>query len=120
MRTIKIASIFTILLISISINSAMADFAIPGCEDAWDAIVKAGNRDDLKTLVVNDCAILYRRGWRLPIHANKAGNVKPDICGPAWNNLSKREQQDNARFMVTHNCPVFYRKGWVLPPSQNK
>jgi len=98
-------------------SGSRADYAIPGCERAWESIAKAKGLSDLKTLVINDCAVLYKEGWRLPIKNNKGGTDNAGVCNPAWNNLESKKQLDNVRFMITHNCPVFYRHGWVIPPN---
>ena len=89
-------------------SSAVAQYAIPGCEKAWNAISAVGQLDALGVLIENDCAVLYRKGWRLG-----RGAVSKDQCAPAWNALFNSGQENNLKFMVTHNCPVFYRKGWV-------
>ena len=87
------------------------NYSIPGCKGAWTAIGKAGKLGALETLVRNDCAIMYKKKWRLPVNG---GVVNKKVCVPAWKNLSSAKQLKNARFMVTHNCPVFYRKKWVM------
>ena len=98
-------------------SGSRADYAIPGCEKAWESIVDAKGLKDLKVLVINDCSVLYKEGWRLPINKNKGGQNKPEICIPSWNNLKNKKQLDSVRFMITHNCPVFYRHRWVIPPN---
>jgi hypothetical protein len=98
-------------------SGSRADYAIPGCERAWDSIARANGLKELKTLVVNDCSIMYQKGWRLPINKNKGGVNNPELCDSAWNNLDANKQLDNTKFMITHNCPVFYRHDWVIPPN---
>lgn len=98
-------------------SGSRADYAIPGCENAWNAIVSAKAIKDMETLVVNNCSSMYKNGWRLPININKDSETSPEQCIAAWNNLETSKQLDNAKFMVTHNCPVFYRHKWVIPPG---
>ena len=110
----KLKIVFVLLcMLSLSLfyaNNAYADYGIPGCKEAYNAIGKAGQMADLETLVKTDCAVMYRKGWRLP---TKGGTYNPGVCKPAWNDIVKAGEIENAKFMVTHNCPVFYRKGWV-------
>ena len=98
-------------------SGTRADYAIPGCETAWDSIAKAKVIKDLKALVVNDCSVMYQKGWRLPINQNKGGINNPELCEPAWSNLEVNKQLDNTKFIITHNCPVLYRHEWVIPPN---
>ncbi|MEJ2633517.1 MAG: hypothetical protein P8011_16230 [Acidihalobacter sp.] len=93
-------------------TGSQKDFAIPGCEKAWNEIAMTDDLYDLRTLIKNNCSNLYREGWRLPV---TGGNDIPDACGSAWTNLKRDNQLRNVKFMVTHNCPVFYRKGWTIP-----
>ncbi len=92
---------------------AYAGYAVPGCEDAYNAIAKVSQVKNLGTLVKNDCAILYTKEWRLPLGSNKGGTYNPKVCAPPWNSLIKADQAENLKFIITHNCPVLYRKGWV-------
>ena len=96
----------------VSGSTAYAQYAIPGCENAWNSINAVGRINALAVLIRNDCAVLHRKGWRLG-----GGNARQDVCTPAWNALVKAGQVTNVKFMVTHNCPVFYRKGWVQSSS---
>lgn len=96
-----------------------ADFAIPGCEPAWGAIDAARALAELRALVVNDCAELYRYGWRLPIGGNNGGRSELDVCQSAVKTLMYKGQLENVKFMVTHNCPTFYRNRWVIPPTRD-
>ena len=109
----------TLLLQSCALFSqgSRSDFAIPGCEMAWDDIDSAGVLDDFKAVIVNDCSNLYAQGWRLPIRNNQGGTVYPQVCKPAWKRIRDAGKLDSAKFMVTHNCPVFYRNKWIIPPS---
>lgn len=97
-------------------TGARADFAIPGCEQAWNRVDGAQALPALRTIVRNDCQQLYAAGWRLPMGGSSGGTVLPDQCNPAWQQLNDAGQLDNVAFLVTHNCPVFYRHGWILPP----
>jgi hypothetical protein len=106
------------ILSTMFLAHAHADYAIPGCEDAWNSIDKAKKLKDLQALIVTDCSILYRMGWRLPIDKNKGGTDNPDVCGKAWHSLETADQLEHVKFMVLHNCPVFYRKAWVIPPPR--
>jgi hypothetical protein len=95
---------------------AYADFALPGCEDAYNRIYQASQLANLQTLVTTDCAIMYNQGWRLPVGTNTGGTSNPTVCAPAWNGLVNAGKIEDAKFIVTHNCPVLYRKGWVSCP----
>lgn len=97
-------------------GGSRADFAIPGCERAWNQVDAAGGLPALRTVIRNDCQQLYAQGWRLPINANRQGSTAPAQCDPAWQQLHDAGQMDNVQFLVTHNCPVFYRHGWIVPP----
>lgn len=115
-RILLLVGLSMLVLQSCTTTSAGSrnDFAVPGCKKAWNEIAMQNTLGELKTLVKNDCAILYQRGWRLPI---TGGNKLPDVCVPAWNILKKDGQLGNVKFLVTHNCPVFYRKAWIVPPK---
>ena len=89
----------------VSGTTAYAQYAIPGCENAWNSINAVGRINALAVLIRNDCAVLHRKGWRLG-----GGNARQDVCTPAWNALVKAGQVTNVEFMVTHNCPVFIAK----------
>ncbi len=92
---------------------ARAAYAVPGCQDAWNAIASVSQLENLGTLVKTDCAVMYRKGWRLPLGNNTGGTSNVSVCAPAWNSLVSSGKIENAKFIVTHNCPVLYRKGWV-------
>ncbi|NEQ99980.1 MAG: hypothetical protein F6K30_25315 [Cyanothece sp. SIO2G6] len=90
---------------------------IPGCRDAWQSISEAAQISNLETLVKNDCAVLYRKGFRLP---TDGGTSDPNVCEPAWNALINADKYKELEFMITHNCHVFYRKGWQKCQSQSE
>ncbi|MGK7902515.1 MAG: hypothetical protein AB4352_14075 [Hormoscilla sp.] len=110
----KLKIVFVVLcMLSLSLfyaNNAYADYAVPGCKEAYKAIGQAGQLANMETLVKTDCAIMHRKKWRLP---TEGGTSNRSVCVPAWNDIVKAGEIENAKFMVTHNCPVFYRKGWV-------
>ncbi|MEQ9548491.1 MAG: hypothetical protein RIM23_02560 [Coleofasciculus sp. G3-WIS-01] len=110
----RFLTVFVILCLSLFYaDYAYADYAVPGCEEAWNSISSASKISNLENLVKTDCAVMYRNGWRLPQGSNTGGTTNTTICAPAWNGLGEAGKLNDAKFIVTHNCPVLYRKGWV-------
>jgi len=121
---INISSTLGISLLALSIQScslvskgSRSDFAVPGCERAWEDINSANALSSLEILIINDCSNLYENEWRLPMNDNKGGAILPSVCNPAWEYLKRKGQLENVEFLVKHNCPVFYRHGWIVPPN---
>jgi len=78
------------------------------CENAWNALRGVNGLTELHSLLANNCAILYEKGW---VSGN--GYYNPAICTISWNELSQQGELANAAFLVKEGCPVLCRNyGW--------
>ena len=90
-----------------ALSLQMADLARAenaACLQNWESVLTAGGISELHTLLANNCAVLYERGW-----IGGEGSLNPPICEIAWNELDQSGAIGAARFLVEENCPVLCR-----------
>ena len=60
-----------------------------------------------RTLVRNNCSIMYRKKW-----LKGKGKTNRNICVPAWNRLRKTKMLKTTKVLITNKCPIIYSQGW--------
>lgn len=89
------------------INGCSSLYLESECKSAWDSLKSSGNSKNVKTLVEEDCAILYKEDW-IKSENNHQGKVNRAKCAPAWNNLVSDDYNYEAKFVIRNQCPALY------------
>jgi len=111
----KLAKFFVVIGLSVFYavsafaGAAFADAPIPECVAAWNSVNAASQIPQLKTLIVNDCSIMYVQGWK----TGGSGTANPSVCAPAWNAIAAAGKLADAKFLVSTNCPILAKQGLV-------
>lgn len=103
----KIIPFLSLLVVSVTISAAPKLGSIPQCVSAWNKLGEAQQLENVKTLVGNNCQIIYTKGW-----LNGVG-VKSGVCPGAWNGLNEAGMLDETKELVQRNCAIMYKQGWV-------
>ena len=113
-KEIKSNSGVIIVLIScaiLALSSAVSKAQeIPGCIVAWNILVAHEALPEARTLIGNDCPVMYRKGWL--VNPRKLSQAVIPSCFTAWNSLEHKNSLPAVHFLVSHNCPVIERLGW--------
>lgn len=72
-----------------------------GCVTAWKELENSSQIDNLKSLIKNDCSVMYRKGW-----LQGKGTASPSACEGPWNSLARSGKLDSAKTVVMLNCPM--------------
>ena len=113
MKNLTLALFTTLLITGCASKKMHPEYTQAGCQEAWKVVKKNKSAKHLRTLVKEDCAVLYREEWRLSYNGHK-GNVNVRDCAPAWNKLKLQGLHKESKLLITQNCPVLYREGFIL------